>query len=218
MTAICIVLSVLLLLFLIALLPVSLTLKYRDEVALTASVWAIRFQLYPKKKKKVKISDYTLKKEKKRKKKALKKRLKAEKKLQNAKKRTAKKTTIKPKEKKSLLESLELIYELLTAFIGGIIKHVKIKTSKIRLTVASDDAAKTAMLYAAANNAVLLIVTFLDSCKKVKKLHSSDISVNAGFLEEKCSADIEISFSLRVWHLVKILFVSALKYVTHKSK
>lgn len=214
MTALCIVLSVLLFLFLVAIIPVSLTLKYKDEVAVTASVWVIKFGLYPKKKKKVKISDYTLKKEKKRKHKALKKKLKKNKELQNAKKSS----DVKPKEKKSLLESLGLIHELLTAFVGGVVKHVKIKTTKIQLTVASDDAAKTALLYAAASNAVLLIVTFLDSFKKVKNLHSSDISVNADFLTEKSYADIEISFSLRIWHLIKILFASALKYVTHKSK
>jgi len=212
MIALYIVLSVLLLLFIISLLPVSLSLKYRDEVSLTASVAAIKIPLYPKKKKKVKISDYTLKKTEKQKKKASKKELKR----QNQK--YVKKTNGKPKEKKTLLENLGLIRELLGAFIGGVVKHAKIKTEKIVLTVATDDAAKTALLYAAVNNAVLLIVAFLDSCKKIEKLHKSEISVNADFLAEKCSADVEISFSLRVWHLIKILFASALKYVTHKTK
>ena len=127
-------------------------------MAVTASVWVIKFGLYPKKKKKVKISDYTLKKEKKRKHKALKKKLKKNKELQNAKKSS----DVKPKEKKSLLESLGLIHELLTAFVGGVVKHVKIKTTKIQLTVASDDAAKTALLYAAASNAVLMIIPMQD--------------------------------------------------------
>lgn len=212
MIALYIVLSVLLLLFSISLLPVSLSLKYRDEVSLTASVAAIKILLYPKKKKKVKISDYTLKKTEKQKKKASKKALKR----QNQK--YVKKTNGKPNEKKTLLENLGLIRELLGAFIGGVVKHAKIKTEKIVLTVATDDAAKTALLYAAVNNAVLLIVAFLDSCKKIEKLHKSEISVNADFLAEKCSADVEISFSLRVWHLIKILFASALKYVTHKTK
>lgn len=204
MTAIYIVLSVLLLLFAISVLPISLTLKYKDDVVLTASVLTVKLPLYPRKKKKAKISDFKTK--------------KAKKKKASGKKSPTKKADGKSKEKKTMLESLDLIRELLVSCISGTIKHVKIKTTRIIINVATDDAAKTALLYAAVNNAVLLIVTFLDRCKKAKNLKGSEISVNADFLAQKSSADVEITFLLRVWHLIKILFTSALKYVTHKSK
>ena len=203
MTAIYIVLSVLLLLFAIAMLPVSLTLEYKDNVALNASVLAVKIPLYPKKK--AKASDPKTK--------------KAKKKKAFIKKSAIKKADKKPnQEEKSLLESLKLIRELLVSFFGGIAKHVKIKTTRIIINVAAADAAKTALLYGAVNNAVLFILTFLDKCKKVKSLKSSEISVNADFLSEKSSADVKITFTLRVWHLIKIIFASALKYVTYKSK
>ena len=198
MTAIYIVLSVLLLLFAIAMLPVSLTLEYMDNVALTASVLAVKIPLYPKRK--AKASDIKTKKAKK-------------------KKAFSKKADGKSKdEEKTLLESLNLIRELLVSFFGGVAKHVKIKTTRIIINVAADDAAKTALLYGAVNNTVLFILTFLDKCKKVKNLKTSEISVNADFLSEKSSADVKITFTLRVWHLIKIIFASALKYVTYKSK
>lgn len=212
MIALYIVLSVLLLLFLIALIPVTLTLKYKEQVELTASALAIKFQLHPRKKKKVKISDYSQKKAERRKKKALRKR------ARGASKKAVKKQEGKPQEKKPLLESLEIIYKLLSTCAAQATKHVKIKTTRIVINVATDDAAKTAMLYAAVSNSVLLILTFLDSCGKLKGSAQSTVSVNADFLSEKSSADIEISFTLRVWHIAKSLFVTALKYVTQKSK
>lgn len=218
MIAIYIVLSVLLLLFLVAMLPVSLTVKYKDEVSLTASVLAVKIPIYPRQKKKVKISDYSKKSLERRRRKALKKRLKAEKKLKASKRKALQKKASSSKEKKSLLDNLELIYELLSTYVSGVIKHVKVKTTRIVLTIGSDDAAKTAMLYAAASNAVALIVTFLDNCKRLKSFNGSQISVNADFVSEKCSADIEISFSMRIWQVLNTLFATALKYVTKKSK
>ena len=215
MIALYIALSVLLFLFLVALIPVSLTLKYKDEVELTASVWAIRIPLYPRKKKKVKISDYSHKKLEKRKKKALKKRLKTQKKLEGNQKAAK---AAPQKEKKPILESLELIYELLKTYITQTVKYVKIKTTRIVINVATDDAAKTAMLYAAVSNSEAVILTLLDNCKKLKNAPQATVAVNADFLSEKCSADIELSFTMRVWHLAKTLFVTAFKYVTQKSK
>ena len=52
MIAVYIVLSVLLLIFILAMLPVSLNLKYMDEVSLCASVLGLKFMLYPKEKEK----------------------------------------------------------------------------------------------------------------------------------------------------------------------
>ena len=54
MIALYIILSIFILLFLAAMLPLSLTLTYKDEVTLYASVWAVKFKLYPKAKKALK--------------------------------------------------------------------------------------------------------------------------------------------------------------------
>ena len=168
--------------------------------------------LYPKKKKKVKISDYSKKKLEKQKKKAIKKRLK--------KKSTPSKSQPKPAEKKELSfsEKLELVYKLLKSAIGQAAKQVKIKTQKIVITIGSDDAAKTAMLYAAASNAVLLILTLLDNCKKLRGFKGSEVAVNADFTAQKCSADLEIIFSMRVWQLLKSIFAVTLKYLKDKEQ
>lgn len=209
MTALCIIFLILLLLFFIAIIPVSLTLKYDSEISVFTTILGLKITLYPKRKKKVKISDYSLKKTRRRQKKELKK---AAKSTQTKVKRTG------TSQKRSLLEDVELIYKLLKKLASEVSHHVKIKTKRIILNVASDDAAKTAILYAAVNNAVLLILTLLDNFEKLEKARRSEIAVNADFLSAKSSADIELSFSLRIWQLIKILFATALEYVTQKLK
>lgn len=218
MIAIYIISAILLLLLLLASLPVTLTIKYREELEAEISVFTIKRKIYPKEKKKVKISDYSKKNIEKRRKKASKKKLKAEKKRQ--KKQLTKKAgeSTSPKKEKGLLESIGLIKELLSALIPKTAKRIRIKATRIIINVATDDAAKTALLFPAVNGAVVGLVTYLDNTSKFKNLDKSNIAVRADFVSQRTTADIEISFSLRSKHLLEILFASALKYVTKKSK
>ena len=218
MIALYIISAILLLLLLVAVLPVTLTVKYREELLVEMSVLAIKRRLYPKEKKKVKISDYSKKNIEKRRKKALKKKLKTEKKRQNKQKNQKSGATASPAKKRSVVDSLELIKELLSTLIPKTAKRVKIKATRIIINVATDDAAKTALLFPAVNGAVLGLVAYLDNASKFKNLDKSNIAVKADFISEKTTADIEISFSLRSKHLIEILFASALKYVTEKNK
>ena len=216
MIALYIISAVLLLLLLLASLPVTLTVKYREELEAEISLLAIKHTIYPKEKKKVRISDYSKKNIEKRRKKALRKKLKAEKKQQ--KKQLTKKTGESTAPKKGLLESIGLIKELLSTLIPKTAKRIRIKATRIIINVATDDAAKTALLFPAVNGAVVGLVTYLDNASKFKNLDKSNIAVRADFVSQKTTADIEISFSLRSKHLLEILFASALKYVTKKSK
>lgn len=214
MVALCIIGAVLMLLILIMLLPISLSVRYSDEFSMTAKIGFIPIKKSPSPKKKVKISDYSLKAIKKRRKKAIKAKAKAEKKKASAKPQHAKGSN----KKKGLLDTLSLIKELLEAIIPGLWGKLKIKISKIYVTVGSEDAAKTALLFSAVNNSVAAILAYLDNASKIKGFSKSEISVRADFLAESVSADIDISFSLRTCQALKILFDTALKYVKLKIK
>lgn len=218
MIALYIIAAILLLLLLVAWLPVTLTVRYREELSVEISTLAIKRRLYPKQKKKIKISDYSKKNIEKRRKKALKKKLKAEKKRQKKQKPQNSGTPATSAKKRGLIESIELIKELLSVLIPKTAKRVKIKATRIIINVATDDAAKTALLFPAVNGAVLGLVTYLDNASKFKGLDKSNIAVRADFVSEKTTADIEISFLLRSKHLIEILFATALKYTTEKFK
>lgn len=203
MIAIYVISAILLLFAAIAMLPATLTVKYNRELCAYASFLFKKHRLYPRDKKRAK---------------------KAENKKSSAKRKTQKKPQMqksqkKPSEQKkpkTLLENIELIKELLGVFIPKTAKRVKIKASRIIVNVATGDAATTAMLFPAVNGAVLALLTYLDNQNKFVGLDRSTVAVHADFVSDKPSADIEISFSLRVWHIVEIIFATTLKYVTKK--
>ena len=211
MIALYIITAFLALLFLAAIAPVTLSVKYKESLRLSLTALGILLYERPKKKKKIKVSDYSVKSVKKRLKKAeKKKKAPSAPKKQNA---SGEKAT---EGKKNLNSLLKLIKELLSSLIPRVWGKIKIKTTRIIITVATDDAAKTALATTAVNGAVLGLITYLENESKLSGLDRSQISVSPDFLSESSSADIEISFSLRVWQIIGILFATALKYVKNK--
>lgn len=202
MIALYIILAVILLIIALLNLKASVVLAYKSDVTLKLSVLGIKFDLYPKKEKKIKAS---------------RRKQKGKNKKKTA-KLSEKSQTEDKNRKTSLLDSLDLIKELITELIKRTNKRVKLKASRILISVATDDAAKTALLFAAVNNTLAVIIRYLQEADKLKSLKRSQISVKSDFISTKSSADIEILFTLRVWHIAEILLATALKYVTLKSK
>ena len=95
--------------------------------------------------------------------------------------------------------------------------HVRLRATRIVIKVATDDAAKTAILFGAVNQAVAAILEILDSSGKLQGLKSARILVAPDFTAEKTSADIHIVLSLRVWHMLDILLRAAWRFVKRKK-
>ncbi len=233
-TALIVILSVLggllLLLAAIASLRATVTLEYKEEVTVWLQVLWFRRRLLPAEKKEVDPRDYTPRKfrrmlKKKRKKELkkwqkyqLKKKKKAEKKAEKkAKKKAARQGTEQSSEPtRSLLDNLGFIKELLDDIPVRFLRHLRVKLSRIIVTVGSDDAAKTAIMYGAVSQSVAYIVEFLDHMSRLKYAPDAEVAVNADFLSEKSSADIKISFAIRAWHILDLIF-SAFK-IRYNSK
>ncbi len=219
--ALFIILSILLVLFLLLMLRVSATVEYREEIRVRVSLLGVALWRHPKKGKKIKLSDYSPEKlaaqqrreQRKWERKLAKKKKRAEKK---AKKSGTASTPSQPPKKRGLIDTLGLIRSTVAVLLGKSAKHVRIRATRIRITVATDDAAKTAILFGAVNQAVAALIELLDQAGKWRRLRDSEISVNADFTAEKSTADISLTFSFRVWHLLNILFHTALQYVKSK--
>lgn len=223
LTALLIILSVLLVLFLLLMLRGNVTVEYRDAVSVRITALGISLWQYPRKKKKIKLSDYTPEKIAKRKRheeRRLARRLAKKKKqlAKKAKKGEVRTTEATPPKKRGLLENLELIREILTTLLARFTKHIRLRATRIKITVATDDAAKTAILFGAVNQAVVGLVELLDQTKKWRRLRESELSVKADFTADKSIADISITLSLRVWQVLDILFRTALSYIKTKFK
>ena len=205
MVALLIVLGFVLFLLLLSMLTAHAVLEYRDDVTLTLSILFLKFRLFPANGKKVRISDYSRKSTKKRKRKTSK----------------TQKSEVSPQkstEEKGILEKLEGLKKLLSILLKNTFGHLKIRTSRIRILVATGDAASTAILWGAVNNAVVFILEMLDNFGKLNYQKQDVIEVTPDFISEKTTADIRIDFSLRVWQIIDIALKTFVSYIKSKNK
>lgn len=202
-------------------LRAKVTIDYREELALTVTVLGIPFRILPTKEKKVKANRYSVRKMRrlerraaeKKKKNAPKEKRKAELK---AKQKAQRKAAAKNKPKAPLDQTLKMILELLKIFFVRFGHHLHIHLTRLRITVATGDAAKTAILWGAVCPTVGAILELLDRGTNLHTRPDSDIDVRADFVGEKITADICIAFSLRVWNLFDIGIRLLFGYLKHK--
>ena len=197
-------------------LKATVTIAYCGEVTLFVKVLFIKIKILPAKKKKYpqSISAKKMRKwrEKQEKKEAKKKLKKAEKKAAKEQKKEEKKKakaegTVK-KEKKSageILDIVSLVANLLKQVICKFFGHLRIKIARIRLKIATGDAATTAITYGAVTQAINVLFPIIDGIKTVKTPVNKDIDISADFCSDETEIDIEVSFALRVWHLFHVL-------------
>ena len=230
MTALYIIGGILLFFFLIAMIRAEVVIVYNDEFALTVRVAGIPIKIIPKKPKKVKYRDYTPKAMEKKRKKAEKKALKkAEKKAkkkqrkdEDKKKKQEEEAKLKAegkkKEKKDIVKIIKLISGLLGVFFRRFGKHIRIRIARLHINVASDDAAKTAVLYGTVSQAVCYLTNLLDAAGTLRHPARTDAAVNADFLSEKMTVDIEIGVSLCVWQVFDMINFTGARFIKELIK
>ena len=118
--------------------------------------------------------------------------------------------------KLSISDILSLIKAVLGTLVTRFRKHFRIKITRIRINVATGDAAKTAVTYGAVSGGVAAILEILDRSMNVSyaKPEDYDVDITADFLGEKITADLKIAFSIKVWHVFDILFRAAFSAVS----
>ena len=147
---------------------------------------------------------------------------KAEKKALKKAKKEEKKTAGGGKKKKKytfsdILTLVSTVKEIVSALVGSFFGYLRVEVARLDIVVATDDAAKTAIVYGAVYQAVSYILAIFDKITTVKYEKNSYVSVRADFLREKFYADINVTFSLRVGQLIKILIKTAYRYLKNKK-
>ena len=133
MLALYIVLGILLCLFLLLMLRIRVVLTCDTEVRAELCILFLHFRLFPRKKKKIRIRDYSSKR--------YKNRLK--------KKRSEKEKKNPPKKEKNKLplrQRISLFVSLFDGIYQRFLRYFRIDIAKLRIDVATGDAAKTAIL------------------------------------------------------------------------
>ena len=204
-------------------LKVTLTISYREKLTLIAKVLCFKIPLYPAKEKKGPHSMSAAKAERIRKK-AAKKRAKkraADEKKKAEKEAKAAEKQAGTKQKKSMaeiLDTLGLVCQLASTIIRRFVKHLRIDVARLKIKVATGDAAVTAVAYGAVTQLVNVLLPILEEVKNFKLPKETDLDIQADFLSERPEADIELSFSLRVWHVLDIALHALFKFFKRKFK
>ena len=202
----------------IAFLKATVIISYADELELAVKVLFIKIKILPSKKKRGPQSMS----EKKARRLREKLRAKAEKKkLAKETKEKEKALKEKNKEKKSISETVDMIKmfaSLGVTVIQTFFKHLRIKIARIKIKVATGDAATTAIAYGAITQSLNVLLPALESVKNFKNLKKAEIDVSADFIEESPTIDIKLAFSIRVWQVFDIGFAALGRFLKHKLK
>ncbi len=209
--------------FLFSLRP-TVTVHYSNDIAVSVRVLFLRIKILPKKQKKKKGKPMSAKQAEKLraklKKKKQKKALAAqEKKVKKQKKKEEQAQA--PKEKKSMGEILDLI-RLLSSLLGMVIKkfgkHLRIRFTRLKLTVATPDAATTAIAYGAATQSLSILLPLIESVKHVKLPKEGELDVGIDFTSDAPSFDLLISVSLSLWLIPGLIGGAISTFIKHKLK
>ena len=225
MTALIVIGAILAFFVFLLLLKATVTIIYDGELKLFLRILFIKIRLSPAKKKKYpqsmsakkarkRMQKLRSKEEKKAAKKREKKREKEEKK-KNESKEEKKKNKKTPSE---ILDIIALVAKVVKKVISRFFGHLRIKLARIRIKVATGDAASTAIAYGAICQAINVFFPLLDEIKTVKTPQNKDIDVSADFCSDEGEIDVKISFSLRVWHLFHVAFAALGEFLKYLFK
>ena len=220
MTALYIIIGIVLLFVFILSLKAKVKLEYDEILRLSVKILCFNIQIAPKKEPKpLDFSGYSFKKHqkrlrenyekylKKKKKKEAKKEKKAEEKEKKAEqKRIAKEKNIPKQPTRSIFDWVEIAKAVIGALFSKFANHLHIKVARLNIKVATGDAATTAIVYGAVIQSVAYIIEILQKITNVDGLEKADISVEPDYLSESTTLDLCFVFSLRIWHVLHILF------------
>lgn len=193
MTALWIILGIFAFLFLLLLCPITLTASYETQLKAKLRFLFFSYRLAPKKEKKPK------------KKRKAKKQEEGSPAVQESKL----KQLIKERGFAGFLRLMKELAQLLTEAVKDFLRHANVKELDLRVTVAGEDAADTAVKYGYACSVVYPVVsmiTALSGCKNYK------VSVIPGFREKESSVFCYIKIRFGPIFLVASGFKALHKY------
>ncbi len=167
----------------ILMIPLSIRLTYDEALSVKWQVAWFSFPLYPASKK--------------------------HKKKEKTQKRGKRKAEASPAPTKKKKGSISHYIQLITCILKRIYKKFSgcftIHVKRFEVVVASEDPAKTAILYGVTTQSVAYLFTILEQLFRVKKTARAQLSVNPDFLSTDWQIAVDIRLSSRVFSLLRVL-------------
>lgn len=200
MTGLWITLGIFLFFFFLFSVPFHVTVGLQESVSVMIRILFLKIPIFPrpkstkKKPKDKKKSDQTKKKKPKKEK---------EKKKKEKPKDDQKK---KPAKKIDLVFWVRLLLDVVTALFKKLGQNFKIRILAYEICVASEDAAKTAVMYGTVQALSETLFLRLGKAINFKIVKNAPFGVYVNFLEEKPKANVKIDFSISIGGIFGILF------------
>lgn len=203
---------------LLMLLRISISVRSDGDLSLKLGIGIFRFTVFPKKEKNIKLSRYKADKFRRRMKKLdeknAKKKAKKQKKPSDNAVSEAERTCDKDEsEKRDILGLADTVLELASVFLARFGWHLHINVRRLVIIIGSGDAATTAVIYGAVCGTVQCIVELFDNCFHTKFSKNAQVDVIPDFTSTKTAADIDITFSLRLWQIFDMLTRTGAAYL-----
>ncbi len=178
------------------------------ETRLKAGVGPVVLTLAPKKKKEVRLSDFTYEKHQKRLEKekaaSLKKQLKKSKSKSKTKKIEEKANSVDEDSTPEVkLFSVFDIIEFVLDEFPRLASYIKIRLRSLKIVIGGDDAAKIAETYGAVQAVVSLFIEFLEHKTDLYKISEGEVTVYSDFLLEKTKFEINISLKISLFSILR---------------
>ena len=135
------------------------------------------------------------------------------------KKKKAKKSA--EKEKKSIgdiVELVKLLIEIAKKVLAKTWRYIRIRVDCYDITVGTDDAAKTALLYGGVSQATAYLLTLLDETAKFRVKRKAPVNVGVDFLAGETKARVEMDFRIRLWQIISIGLCAGITYLRGMKK
>ena len=209
MTALIVILSIALLIALLLSTKVLLHIRYEESLTVYLRVLFVKIRLYPSKKEKKKHPHSMSKRKAQKIKDSLQKKPKKKPKKRKSKKKEKEK---EPKEAPDLISIISIITSFVKSFLRLFAGSVRIRSSRLHIVVATEDAADTAIAYGSLTQAVNLLFPLLDGIKTFKHLpRGKELSVSADFLSDTSKIDADVELYIRVGSALKAVCLAAIR-------
>ncbi len=107
----------------------------------------------------------------------------------------------KKKSPSDIVDLVSYITDLIKAILGQFCKYAKLKLCRVKISIATEDAAETALIYGAASSALYTALEFFDSFITIKKNYKN-IGIAPDFSSEECRIDLKVILKVKIIHLL----------------
>lgn len=146
----------------------------------------------------------------------------AEQKPEKQKKQKSKKSAKPEKKEKQSIEDIVALVKLLIEIAKKVLektwRYIRIKTECYDITVGTDDAAKTALIYGGVSQATSYLFTLLDETAHFRVKRKAPVNVGVDFLSAETKASVQMDFCLRLWHILLIGLGAGITYLRGMKK